>query len=174
MTVHFGDNTSITSGGSLGKVLQCKTNYINDMVTDTNTSGDQAGLFGLGGYRVYGDLNTITITPVSSSSTMILQGISGCTNSPNSYPAQGAYGIVCVLNNSSAGSIDNTNYNAYQLNNLMGNHGYLPLVNVQGHYAAGNTNEQTWRLKGIAYTEGYNTCTIRYINHHLTVWEVEI
>ena len=174
MTIHFGDSTSIDSGGALGKVLQCKTNYVNDMVTVTNTTGNQSSLYGLTSLRVYGDLNTITITPVSSSSTMILQGISGVTNSSHSYPSQGAYGIVCVLNNSSAGAIDNTNYNAYQLRNLMGTTGYLPFVSVQGHYAAGSTSQQVWRLKGISYTEGSNTCTIRYIKHHLTIWEVEI
>ncbi len=172
MTIHFGDNTSITSGGSLGKVLQCKTDYVNDMVTVTNPAGNQNSLYGLGGYRVYGDLNTITITPVSSSSTMIVQGISGCTNSPTAYPSTGAYGIVCVKDNSSG--FDNTNYNAYQLSNLMGSYGYLPFVSVQHHHAAGNTNQQTWYLKGYAYTEGTNECKIRYINHHLIVWEVEI
>ena len=157
-----------------GKVLQCKTNYDSSMVTVSNTSGNQGGLYGLTSTRVYGNLNEITITPVSSSSTMILQGISGVTNSPHSYPNQGAYGIVCVLNESSAGAIDNTNYNAYQLRNLMGTSGYLPFVSCQGHYAAGSTSQQVWRLKGYSYTEGSNLCTIRYIKHHLTVWEVEI
>ena len=79
------------------------------------------------------------------------------------------------MNDSSAGSIDNTNYNAYQLRNLMGTSAYLPFVAVQGHYAAGSTSQQVWRLKGHAYTESSGQpCTIRYIKHHLTVWEVEI
>ena len=170
MAINFPEGTQ----NFPSKVLQCKTNYDSSMVTVTNTTGNQASQYNLTGTRVYGDLNTITITPVSSSSTMILQGISGVTNSPNSYPSTGAYGIVCVLNNSSAGAIDNTNYNAYQLSNLMGSTGYLPFVSVQGHYAAGSTTQQVWRLKGLAYTEGSNTCTIRYIKHHLTIWEVEI
>ena len=168
------DGSGAFSFGAGGKVLQCKTNYDSSMITVSNTSGNQGSSFGLNSLRVYGNLNEITITPVSSSSTMILQGISGCTNSPASYPSQGAYGIVCVLNDSSAGAIDNTDYNAYQLRNLMGTSGYLPFLSCQGHYAAGSTSQQVWRLKGYAYTEGSNTCTIRFIKHHLTVWEVEI
>ena len=45
---------------------------------------------------------------------------------------------------------------------------------VQGHYTAGNTNTQTWRMKGYSYTEGNNPCYIRFIKHHLIIWEVEI
>ena len=161
-----------TPPDTTGKLLQCKVNYINDMVTVSNTSGGQSSQYGLTVGRVYGNLNTITITPVSSSSTMILQGVSGGTNSPHTYPTQGAYGVVCVVNESTG--IDNTDYQYYQLQNSLYSTGYLPNVVCQGHYAAGNTNQQTWRLKGYAYTEGSNTCTIRFINHHLIVWEVEI
>ena len=163
-----------TPPDTTGKVLQCKVNYINDLVTVSNTSGGQSSQYGLTGGRVYGNLNTIDITPVSSSSTMILQGVSGGTNSPHTYPIQGAYGIVCVLNENPAGAIDNTDYQYYQLQYSLHTSGYLPNTVCQGHYAAGNTNQQTWRLKGYAYTEGSNTCTIRYIKHHLIVWEVEI
>tara|TARA_B100001109_G_scaffold89340_1_gene72956 strand:+ start:117 stop:755 length:639 start_codon:yes stop_codon:yes gene_type:complete len=157
-----------------GKVLQCKVNYNETMVTVTNAVGGDSSEYGLTGGRAYGDLTTVTITPKSSTSTMVIQGVSGCTNSGVSYPSQGAYGVVAILNNAATGAVDNTNYQAYQLSNLMGTSGYLPSVFCQGHYAAGSTTEQVWRLKGYAYTEGSNSCQIRYIKQHLIIWEVEI
>ena len=157
-----------------GKVLQCKVSYDSTMVTVNNTTGGQSSQYGLTGNRVYGDLNIITITPVSSTSTMIIQGLSGGTNSNVTYPYQGAYGVVAILNNSSTGAMDNTNYQYYPLSNSLTGGLYLPNTEVQGHYAAGNTNAQEWRLKGYAYTEGSNHARIRYIKHHLIIWEIEI
>ena len=178
----FADTTvadgSITSAklatGVGGKVLQCKVSYDATMVTVNNTTGGQNSQYGLTGYRVYGDLNTITITPVSATSTMIIQGLSGGTNSNVTFPVQGAYGVVAILNNSSTGAMDNTDYQYYPLANALYTGLYLPNTEVQGHYAAGNTNAQTWRLKGYAYTEGSNHARIRFIKHHLIIWEVEI
>ena len=157
-----------------GKVLQCKVDYDATQITVSNTTGNQSGQYGMGSYRVYGNLNTITITPKSSTSTMVIQGLSGGDNSPAVYPSTGAYGIVAVLNDSSTGVIDNTNYQYYPLSGSLTTALYLPNTVCTGHYAAGNTNQQVWRLKGYAYTEGSNTCTIRFIKHHFTVWEVEI
>ena len=160
-----------------GKLLQCKVNYDATIVTVSNTTGNQSAEYGLNSYRVYGDLNTITITPVSATSTMIIQGLSGTTNSNSAVPSQGAYGIVAILNNAATGAIDNTNYQYYPLATLYGSGAttpYLPNTVVTGHYAAGNTTEQVWRLKGYAYTEGSNSIDIRYQKHHLIVWEVEI
>tara|TARA_B100000123_G_scaffold35487_1_gene23478 strand:+ start:547 stop:1188 length:642 start_codon:yes stop_codon:yes gene_type:complete len=159
---------------AVGKVLQCKVSYDSTMVTVNNTTSGQSSQYGLTGYRVYGDLNTITITPVSATSTMIIQGLSGGTNSNVVFPVQGAYGVVAILNNSSTGAIDNTDYQYYPLANGLHTGLYLPNTEVQGHYAAGNTNAQTWRLKGYAYTEGSNHARIRFIKHHLIIWEVEI
>tara|TARA_B100001564_G_scaffold218252_1_gene183845 strand:+ start:140 stop:769 length:630 start_codon:yes stop_codon:yes gene_type:complete len=155
-----------------GKVLQCKVNYDATMVTVSNTTGNQSSLYGLTYYRVYGDLNTITITPKSSTSTMIIQGLSGGTNTTSSFPTTGAYGVVAVLDNTTG--FDNTSYQYYPLATSLGTGLYLPNTEVQGHYAAGNTNAQTWRLKGYSYTEGSNTCVVRFIKHHLIIWEVEI
>ena len=157
-----------------GKVLQCKVSYDSTMITVSNTTGNQNSQYGLTSYRVYGDLNTITITPKSATSTMVIQGLSGGTNTSTSFPVQGAYGVVCILNNSSTGAMDNTNYQYYPLANSLTTGLYLPNTEVQGHYAAGNTNAQTWRLKGYSYTEGSNTCVVRFIKHHLIIWEVEI
>ncbi len=157
-----------------GKVLQCKVSYDSTMVTVSNTQGGQSSLYGLTYSRVYGDLNTITITPVSATSTMIIQGLSGGTNQPQSLPVQGAYGVVAILNNSTTGAIDNTDYQYYPLSHSLYTGLYLPNTEVQGHYAAGNTNTQEWRLKGYSYTEGSNHARIRFIKHHLIIWEVEI
>ena len=155
-----------------GKVLQCKTNYDASMVTVSNTTGNQNAQYGLTDLRVYGNLNEIIITPKSATSTMIIQGLSGGTNSPTTYPTQGAYGVVAVLNNTTG--FDNTDYQYYPLQGALAGALYLPNTGVQAHYTAGNTNAQTWRLKGYSYTEGSNTCTIRFIKHHLIIWEVEI
>ena len=154
------------------KVLQCKVSYDSTMVTVSNTQGGQSSLYGLTYSRVYGDLNTITITPVSATSTMIIQGLSGGTNQPQSLPTVGAYGVVAVLDNTTG--YDNTNYQYYPLANSLYTGLYLPNTQIQAHYTAGNTNAQTWRMKGYSYTEGSNTCIIRFIKHHLIIWEVEI
>ena len=102
------------------------------------------------------------------------RGLSGATNSNVTYPYQGAYGVVAILNNSSTGAMDNTDYQYYPLANSLTSGLYLPNTGVQGHYAAGNTNTQEWRLKGYSYTEGSNHARIRFIKHHLIIWEVEI
>ena len=138
---------------AVGKVLQCKVSYDSTMVTVSNTQGGQSSLYGLTYSRVYGDLNTITITPVSATSTMIIQGLSGGTNSNILFPVQGAYGVVAILNNSSTGAIDNTDYQYYPLANSLYTGLYLPNTEIQAHYTAGNTNTQTWRMKGYSYTE---------------------
>ena len=155
-----------------GKVLQCKVSFDSTMVTVSNTQGGQSSLYGLTYSRVYGDLNTITITPVSATSTMIIQGLSGGTNQPQNLPVVGAYGVVAVLDNTTG--YDNTDYQYYPLANSLYTGLYLPNTEIQAHYTAGNTNAQTWRLKGYSYTEGSNACIIRFIKHHLIIWEVEI
>ena len=52
--------------GAGSPVLQCKVSYSASIVTVTHSGTADTNLFGLGGNRVYGDLNTITITPVLS------------------------------------------------------------------------------------------------------------
>jgi len=103
---------------------------------------------------------------------MIIQGLSGGTNTSTSFPVQGAYGVVAVLDNTTG--YDNTNYQYYPLANSLYTGLYLPNTGIQAHYTAGNTNAQTWRMKGYSYTEGSNPCIVRFIKHHLIVWEVEI
>ena len=166
------DGSGALTFAGAGKVLQCKVSYDSTMVTVSNTQGGQSSLYGLTYSRVYGDLNTITITPVSATSTMIIQGLSGGTNQPQNLPVVGAYGVVAVLDNTTG--YDNTDYQYYPLANSLYTGLYLPNTEIQAHYTAGNTNAQTWRMKGYSYTEGSNACIIRFIKHHLIVWEVEI
>ena len=44
MTIHFGDSTSITSGGSLGKILQVKQAIKTDTFTSSSNGADITGL----------------------------------------------------------------------------------------------------------------------------------
>ena len=60
MTIHFGDSTSIASGGSLGKILQTKYVQSGSLTTISSSS-----------YASVGGLNN-TITPSSSSNKILL------------------------------------------------------------------------------------------------------
>ena len=160
--------------GAGSPVLQCKVSYNSSTVAVTHSGTADTNLFGLTGNRVYGDLNTITITPVSATSTMIIQGLSGMTDpSGGYYNSTGAFGIVAILNNSSLGAIDNTDYQYYPESSTLGNNFYPPNVAVQGSYASGNTSAQTWRMKGYTYRES-GTNRSRFAKSHLIIWEVEI
>ena len=59
MTIHFGDSTSIASGGSLGKILQTK--YVQSGSLTTISSSNYASVGGLNN----------TITPSSSSNKIL-------------------------------------------------------------------------------------------------------
>ena len=62
MTVHFGDGTSIASGGSLGKVLQVKNTIKKDTFSQSlnrNTYSNDMGL-------------SVSITPSSSSNKILI------------------------------------------------------------------------------------------------------
>ena len=154
-----------------GKVLQAKHTMNSATVTVTH-SGSVGDTYGLNGDRVYQDLNTITITPISATSTMIIQGVSGMTDG-GSYSGTGAFGIVAVLNNGSSNNIDNTDYQFYPENTTLGSNYYPPNVVVQGSYAAGNTNAQTWRIKGYCYRES-GTDVAKFRKSSFLIMEVDI
>ena len=159
--------------GTGSTVLQCKVSYSGSTVTVTNNS-NQSALYGLTSGRVYADLNTITITPTSATSTMIIQGLSGMTDAASgSYNGTGAFGVVAILNNASTGAIDNTDYQYYPETGTLGTGYYPPNVTVQGHYASGNTSAQTWRMKGYSYRES-GTNVDKFFKSSLIIWEVEI
>ncbi len=161
------------ASGVGGKVLQCKVNYHASTVVVTNT-GSIGDTYGLTGNRVYGDLNTIAITPTSATSTMVIQAISGVTDSGSGgQNSTGAFGVVAILNNASTGAIDNSDYQLYPETGTLGSGWYGPNVVCQGHYASGNTTAQTWRSKGYSYRES-GTNISKFIKSHLIIWEVEI
>tara|TARA_R100000773_G_scaffold25104_1_gene21982 strand:+ start:2526 stop:3062 length:537 start_codon:yes stop_codon:yes gene_type:complete len=69
MTIHFGDSTSIDSGGSLGKILQVKQAYKTDVFSSTSS----------GTHNVTG--LSVSITPASSSNKiLVLADVGGHTH----------------------------------------------------------------------------------------------
>jgi len=70
MTIHFGDNTSIDSGGSLGKILQVGQDVKTDIATVNVSAGGASSA-----------LVSVNITPSSSSNKILLIGdLSGQLN----------------------------------------------------------------------------------------------
>jgi hypothetical protein len=156
-----------------GKLLQAKHSFNTSIITVTH-SGTTSDTYGLQGGRVYGDLNTITITPTSATSTMIIQGLSGMTDAgAGTYSGNGAFGVVAVLDNGTSNNIDNTDYQYYPETGTFGTGYYPPNVVVQGSYASGNTNAQTWRLKGYTYRES-GTDVSKFRRSSLLIMEVDI
>jgi len=156
-------------------VLQAKVasnNNSNGYATITGATNSQYGL----GFsnRVYIDLCSVSITPISANSTIVIQGLSGGSNSNVSYHTTGAFGLVCILNNGTSNNIDNTDYQYYPMTNPFSTGTYLPNTVCQGSHAAGNTNTQTWYLKGYSYVEGTNTNKVSFRDSHLLLLEVEI
>ena len=64
MTIHFGDSTSIDSGGSLGKILQIVTNTKDDQASFNTSTGSLSSLEGV---------FNIQITPSSSSNKVLVR-----------------------------------------------------------------------------------------------------
>ena len=154
------------------KVLQVKQGYFSSSYYCTST-GNHNSLYGLTQNRVYVDLVTVSITPLSSSSIIIVQGLSGMSNSTLAYDATGATGVVAVLNDAATGAIDNTNYQYYSIPTTLGSYAYLPNVVVQGRYQHSNTNAQSWKLKGYSYSESNRTNKVSFMKSHLLLMEVE-
>ena len=64
MTIHFGDSTSIDSGGSLGKILQVVSNSKDDQASFNSSTGSLSSLEGV---------FNIQITPSSSSNKVLVR-----------------------------------------------------------------------------------------------------
>ena len=64
MTIHFGDSTSIDSGGSLGKISQVVSNTKNDQASFNHSTGVLSNLEGV---------FDISITPSSSSNKVLVR-----------------------------------------------------------------------------------------------------
>ncbi len=79
MTIHFGDSTSIASGGSLGKILEVKHGSC-DVFSTTSSSYTDTGL-------------SISITPKSTSSKFIIV-VSGIGSVSSNDAAQFTFRVV--------------------------------------------------------------------------------
>jgi len=173
-------NSGVTGTGiSEGKVLQVKVSQNTGNVSAVhNSSSSDSSQFGLQGYRTYGDLNTIQITPISATSTLIFQGHVGCNS--GSYSTAGSYGNVAVqfVGDVSSGVLrsahDMTNAQWYPLGTAFHTGGHLPSVFVVGHYALSNTDTVSWVHKGYSYEDGSGTNSISFRNAHFMIMEVDI
>ena len=171
MAINFPEGTqNLPSNVLQAKVAQ--TTGSNGYAIITGATNAQYSL----GYsnRVYVDLCSVSITPISSSSTIIIQGVAGGDNSNVNYHTSGAFGLVCILNNAHSGNVDNTDYQWYPMTNSFSTGAYLPNSVCQGSYAAGNTSAQTWYLKGYSYSENNATNKVQFRDSHLLLLEVEI
>ena len=171
MAINFPEGTQNLPSN----VLQAKVASSGGSNGYCTSNGNHSALYGLGfNNRVYIDLCSVSITPISSSSTIIIQGVAGGSNSNVLYHSTGAFGLVCILNNGTNGNVDNTDYQYYPITNPFSSGTYLPNTVCQGSYAAGNTNAQTWYLKGYSYAEGSNSNKVQFRDSHLLLLEVEI
>jgi len=173
------DATLLTSTASLGKVLQVKVSQNTGNVSVVhNSSSSDSSQFGLQGYRTYGDLNTIQITPISATSTLIFQGHVACNS--GSYSSAGSYGNIAVqfVGDVSGGVVrsshDMTNAQWYPLATAFHTGGHLPSVFVVGHYALSNTDTVSWVHKGYSYEDGSGTNSVSFRNAHFMIIEVDI
>ncbi len=153
------------------KVLQVKQGWYsgNQYVTSTGSGASQ---FGLIYNRVYGDLVSVDLTPLSSSSVIIVQGCSGGSNSNMSFHGTGAFGVVVVVNNGTSNNIDNTDYQYYPITNPFGSGTYLPNTMVQGRWANSGTSTLNFKLKGYSYSENNNQNRVQFKKAHLWLMEV--
>jgi len=146
----------------VGTVVKVSRAYGTSQVSPSNS----------GNGRVYGDLLTITHTPVASGNRLILHGTAGF-NSNGAESITGAFGIVFDI--SGAGSGDDANAD-------MGNYpwydgsiiypGYPPDTHIHWNNATTGSGNITIKLKGYAYNEGSGTMQPRYRRYALTVTEV--
>ena len=153
------------------KVLQVKQGWYNGNQYVTST-GSGAGQFGLTAQRVYGDLVSVDLTPLSSSSVILVQGCSGGSNSNVVYHGTGAFGVVVVVNNGTSNNIDNTDYQYYQITTSFGSGSYLPNTMAQGRWVNSGTSTINFKLKGYSYSENNNSNKVQFRKAHLWLMEV--
>jgi len=129
-----------------GSVVQTVTASISAGLTATNTAGGQSVLYGLTANRVYVDLASITITPQSSSNTLLVfsnVGMQALTRSN-----KGAWGCSLVKDNTTG--YLRSNYPYYAADNMPH---YAPDITQHWAITSGSTASATYYLKGFAYNE---------------------
>jgi hypothetical protein len=153
--------------GSVIQTLNAISPY-NTNITVTNSSTGQSALYNTGvTSRVYGDLVSITVTPTFSNSKFLVFGTAG--GSAGNAGANGAYGIVLVVDNSTGIGFGG-DFPYYPILSSIGN-AYVPDVSMNAYYTPGSAAAFTVYLKGYSYSEGSNQIT-RFRNAVLTVLEI--
>jgi hypothetical protein len=140
-----------------GTIVQAKwVQQSGGNVTVTNSTGGQSGLYGQPNGRVYGDLVSVSITPLSASNRLLFLCHAGQTSSAGSTNTQCAWGIVLVKDNTTG--YETGDYPWYAGGVTGGWAGatgaYPPDAHYQYTISAGSTSSQTFYLKGFSYSEG--------------------
>jgi hypothetical protein len=116
--------------------------------------------------RTYIEAAAITLTPKSSSSTLICTGTVGWS-SGMSY-SNGAFGQIITLNDTSA--IDTSDYPFYPTSTSLGG-SYFPTGIVHGSFTLANNNQVTVRLRPFGYIES-GSYTAMYKGHYFSILEI--
>jgi len=119
-----------------------------------------------GSGRVYGDLLTISYTPISASNKIILLGTSGF-GSFSSRSAVGAFGVTFNVNGT---EYEFSNYPWYNGNNTYPN--YPPESSITRTLNVPTGSAFNIKFRGFSYNESSGTMTPQFINYQLTVIEV--
>jgi len=140
-----------------GTIVQAKwVQQSSGNVTVTNSSSGQASLYGQPPGRVYGDLVSVSFTPISASNRLLFLCHAGQTSSAASVGTLTAWGIVLVKDNTTGYETgDYPWYSGATPGGWAGNIGaYPPDQHYQYTISAGSTSPQTFYLKGWSYSEG--------------------
>jgi len=161
-------SASAMPAGSVIQTLNAISPY-NTNITVTNSSTGQSALYNTGvPSRVYGDLVSITVTPTFSNSKFLVFGTAG--GSAGNAGANGAYGIVLVVDNSTGIGFGG-DFPYYPIFSSIGN-AYVPDVSMNAYYTPGSAAAFTVYLKGYSYSEGSNQIT-RFRNAVLIIQEIK-
>ncbi len=142
-------------------------------VSVTNSSGGQSSLYGQPSSRVYGDLVSVSITPLSSSNRLLFLCHAGMTTATGSTNTASSWGIVIIKDNTTG--YETGDYPWYASGVTGGwagvTNGYPPDQHYQYTISAGSTSSQTFYLKGFSYSEG-NSITSNFRAASLIILEV--
>tara|TARA_B100000886_G_C20248958_1_gene417879 strand:+ start:45 stop:563 length:519 start_codon:yes stop_codon:yes gene_type:complete len=153
MTIHFGDSTSIDSGGSLGKVLQIQQTVKTDTATESLSSGVPSS-------TIYCPVN---ITPASASNKiLIIVTASLSDNGTVALIIQKDGSALSGATGDAAGSRERTTAST-----LTTSDNQLHTVNATYLDTAGGTSQITYGFK--VFCQDNNTTTIG-INRHVNTY----
>jgi hypothetical protein len=140
-------------------------------ITVTNSTGGQSSLYGQPSNRVYVDVVSVSITPVSASNRLLFLCHAGQTAGGASTQNLCAWGIVLVKDNTTG--YETGDYPWYSsAGSWSGTIGaYPPDQHYQYTLSAGSTSSQTFYLKGWAYSEG-NSITSTFRASSMIILEV--